>query len=186
MWKFFTVIVFSLLVFVSCRESKKEVESVPSTAIESSELAGFSEKFKRIMVTEDGILRGFTFITDSSEIRRNESAQFLSSSRDEITYTLEFNELEMADIIYHLKGNEIDTFEIDLYLKNKEATDTLLNDFKTFYTKKYGDFESGGDSLFIWKDSVQNVGVQLKNINQDVDHGINIFLYPYNQKGVLQ
>lgn len=184
MWKFFTIIFFSSIVLLSCRESKKEVESVPSTAIESSELGGYSEKFKKIMITEEGVLRGFSFITDSSEIRRNESAQFLSSSRDEIAYTLEFNELEMADIIYHLKGNEIDTFEIDLYLKNREATDSLLLDFKNFYNKKYGNVITSGDSLYIWKDSIQNVGVHLKNINQDVDHGLNVFLYPYKQEVV--
>jgi hypothetical protein len=187
MWKlFFVTFLTSLVCLSSCKESKKEVESVPDTAIESSELKGYSDKFKRIILTEEGILRGFSFVTDSSEIRKNESAQFLSSTGDQMSYTVEFNDLEMADIIYHLKGNEIDTFEIDLYLKNKSITDSLLNDFNTFYSKKYGNVIKSGDSLFVWKDSIQNVEVKLKNINQDVDHGINIYLYPYNAKELVQ
>jgi hypothetical protein len=186
MWKFFYVTFLTLLICLSCKDSKKEVESVPATAIESSELKGYTDKFKKIVVTEEGILRGFSFVTDSSEIRRNESAEFRGSSGDKLEYTVEFNELEMADLTYHLKGNEIDTFEIDLYLKNKSITDSLVNDFSSFYSKKYGNPSKFGDSLIIWKDSVQNVEVKLKNINQDVDHGLNIYLYPYANKKLIQ
>lgn len=185
--KIYHRIIFVLLaLFMACQEKKKEVESVAETAIESAELDKYSDKFRRIAVTNDGVLRGFTFITDSAEIRRNETAQFLSSNPKEISYTLELNEFEMADIIYHLKGNEIDTFELDLYLRNKESTDSLLQDFKTFYTEKYGNYSNQGDSLLFWKDSVENVGTMVKYINRDVDHGINIYLYKSDEKQMVQ
>lgn len=173
----FILLFASCIIFYSCKEAKKEQESITETAIESSELEKYTDKFRKLIITEDGILRGFTFITDSSEIKKNENAQLFSSSPSGLQYTIEFNELEMADIIYHLKGNEIDTFEIDLYLKDKPSTDSLLQDFKKFYTAKYGSVETDSDSLVTWKDSVKNVAVSLKYINKDIDHGINVHLY---------
>ncbi|HYG39106.1 MAG TPA: hypothetical protein VD908_10815 [Cytophagales bacterium] len=177
MKRYLKLLFISIILITGCNDTKKETESVKETAIESSELDMYSDKFRRLMVTEDGVLRGFTFITDSSEIKRNETAQFLSTDPSEMTFTIEFNELEMADIIYHLKANEVDTFELDLYLKNKEATDSLVQDFRLFYTGKYGKFTTQGDSLLLWKDSVENVGVKLKYINEEFDHGINVYLY---------
>ena len=174
-WKFiFTAFIIATF---SCKEPKKEVESVPETVIESNELDNYSEKFKKLVVTDEGILRGFTFITDSSEIKKNENAEPLSSTPDELSYTIELNELELGDIYYHLKGNEVDTFELDLYLKNKESTDSLLNDFKNFYGHKFGQSHAKGDSVFLWTDSLTNAEVMLKYINKDVDHGINIYIY---------
>src|SRR4051812_30499053 len=113
-----TLIILSLIITLSCKENNKKVETVPETVIESSELENYSEKFRRLMITDEGILRGFTFITDSSEIKRNENAELLSSTPRSIEYSVEFNELESSEIVYHLKGNEVDTFEVYLYLKS--------------------------------------------------------------------
>jgi hypothetical protein len=111
------IFLFSLLIACSERTSQETNTDTLSTAIpEKVAFDNYSSKFKKIIKTEEGILRGVNF------------GDKLDEEEDEIT-----------DVLYFFdEKRQIKGFRLDIYLNNPSAVDSLSQEFTTYFTDRYG------------------------------------------------
>jgi len=129
---------------------------------------------QKIMLKEQGALRGFEIGDSLYLIQDYERAELLEDSLQTaayVIYTIELGKEEMADIRYdfderqRLKGILVDIFYKDIA--------SLTEQFKTFFDEKYGQAEQPELGLWQWQ-SQRGYYIRLRQERNPAAAGIQI------------
>ncbi|QHT67815.1 hypothetical protein GXP67_14800 [Rhodocytophaga rosea] len=135
---------FLVSLLIACTENPSQEGTSDTLSTVVSQKAAFeaySPKFKKIIKTEDGILRGVNFGDNLEEVILKEDTIPLEDSTQYISFTVKLDEEEdeITDVLYFFDENKkIKGFRLDIYLNNKNAVDSLSQEFTTYFTDRYG------------------------------------------------
>lgn len=132
----------SLIIACAERPSKESVGTTDSLSKEQkTAFNAYSPKFRKIVKTEDGIIRGVNFGDNLDEVIIKEDTIPLEDSTQYISFTVKLDEEEdeITDVLYYFdKNRKIRGFRLDIYLNNANAVDSLSKEFKVYFTDRYG------------------------------------------------
>lgn len=183
----------SIIIFSSCKDKKQNTESdatVQEQAIEIDEnLEGYSKIFNEIVLTDNGQIRGFNIGDTFDEVIHNEKAAFMETQEENIpenekhfTHHFDQTDLNFVDIVYTKNENgKLNKIVMDVFLERKTQVDSLMADFKKYYTQKYGEGVTI-DKTINWT-TKENIGLELKDVSSKMDAGCKLI---FSEKKTLQ
>ncbi|MBC7410363.1 MAG: hypothetical protein H7339_18425 [Arcicella sp.] len=185
---------FALLLLVlsqmSCQDKKKSFETTSSVAGDSTlkvpTLENYSNAFKAILKTDAGMVRGLSIGDEMDSIV--ESAPFSETQPNNgKSYTEYFDDtdLNFADVLY-VKDvkNKIGAISVDIFIEKQVAVDSLMNEFKGYFNKKYGQGK-GISKMMVWKLTGTSNELLLQNVSTAKDPGLKI-IFAKNGNKFLQ
>lgn len=164
--------------FVSCQDKKQTTET-SSIATDLSaripSLENYSPAFKAILKTDAGMVRGLNIGDEMNSIVESVP---LSETQPENgkSYTAYFDDtdLNFADIVYVKDAeNKIGAISIDVFIGNQTSVDSLMNEFKGYFDKKYGQGK-GISKKTVWKLAETDFELLLQNVSTEKDPGLKI------------
>ena len=174
---------FALLILaiaqISCQDRKQTAESdtiiTTDSAPKVNNLENYSPTFNAILKTNAGMVRGLSIGDDMKAIV--ESAPLSESQpTDGKSYTEYFDDtdLNFADILYiNDAENKISAISVDIFIEKQTAVDSLMNEFKGYFDKKYGQGK-GISKMTVWKLAGGNNELMLQNVSTAKDPGLKI------------
>ena len=174
---------FALLILaiaqISCQDRKQTAESdtiiTTDSASKVNNLENYSPTFNAILKTNAGMVRGLSIGDDMKAIV--ESAPLSESQpTDGKSYTEYFDDtdLNFADILYiNDAENKISAISVDIFIEKQTAVDSLMNEFKGYFDKKYGQGK-GISKMTVWKLAGGNNELMLQNVSTAKDPGLKI------------
>jgi len=187
----YTYFALSLLVItqMSCQDKKQPSEST-SIAVDSTLklplLENYSTTFKAILKTDAGMVRGLSIGDEMKSIV--ESTPLSDTQPDNgKSYTEYFDDtdLNFADILYVKDSeNKIGAISVDIFIEKQTAVDSLMNEFKGYFDKKYGQGK-GISKMIVWKLVGVNNELILQNVSTAKDPGLKI-IFAKNGDKLLQ
>ena len=184
---------FALLLLVisqlSCQDKKQSSETT-SVAVDSTlkvpSLENRSSTFQAILKTDAGMVRGLSIGDEMNSIV--ESAPLSETQPDNgKSYTEYFDDtdLNFADILYvNDSENKIGAISVDVFIGKQAAVDSLMNEFKGYFDKKYGQGK-GISKMTVWKLAGTNDELMLQNVSTAKDPGLKI-IFAKNGDKLLQ
>ncbi len=184
---------FALLLLVisqmSCQDKKQSFETT-SVAVDSTlkvaSLENHSSTLQAILKTDAGMVRGLSIGDEMNSIV--ESAPLSETQPDNgKSYTEYFDDtdLNFADILYvNDSENKIGAISVDIFIEKQVAVDSLMNEFKGYFDKKYGQGK-GISKMTVWKLAGTNDELMLQNVSTAKDPGLKI-IFAKNGDKLLQ
>ena len=184
---------FALLLLIisqmSCQDKKQSSETT-SVAVDSTlkvpSLKNRSSTFQAILKTDAGMVRGLSIGDEMNSIV--ESAPLSETQPDNgKSYTEYFDDtdLNFADILYvNDSENKIGAISVDIFIEKQVAVDSLMNEFKGYFDKKYGQGK-GISKMTVWKLAGTNNELMLQNVSTAKDPGLKI-IFAKNGDKLLQ
>lgn len=174
---------------MSCQDKKQSSETSTvsgDSTLKVPSLENYSTAFKAILKTDAGMVRGLSIGDEMNSII--ESAPF-SETQPTIgkSYTEYFDDsdLNFADILYvNDSDNKISAISVDIFIEKQVAVDSLMNEFKGYFDKKYGQGK-GISKMMVWKLSGTNNELMLQNVSTAKDPGLKI-IFAKNGDKLLQ
>lgn len=182
---------FLLLVLsqISCQDKKKSSETT-SVAVDSTlkvpSLENYSSVFKAILKTDAGMVRGLSIGDEMNTIIESAPLSETQPHKGK-SYTEYFDDtdLNFADILYvNDSHNKISAISVDIFIEKQVAVDSLMQEFKGYFDKKYGQGK-GISKMMIWKLSGTNNELMLQNVSTAKDPGLKI-IFAKNGNKLLQ
>jgi hypothetical protein len=178
------VVVVWTLVF-SCTETKKETTTDQSDTLSEikepkAALAHYGTRLQQIVKSDDGILRGIDFGDDVDKVKSIENAEPLEDSTDHVGYTVQLGDYEDLDVRYHLnKDQRVWGFTLDIYLNEKSSVDSLFNDFKTYFTDRFGPSSFDNHTNMVAWNLSDSLKVVAKDVSVKQAPGMQIQIMDY-------
>ena len=163
---------------MSCQDKKQSSETT-SVAVDStlkvSSLENYSAAFKAILKTDAGMVRGLSIGDEMSVIVESAPLSETQPNNGK-SYTEYFDDtdLNFADILYvNDLDNKIGAISVDIFIEKQIAVDSLMNEFKGYFDKKYG-LAKGISKMMVWKLAGTNNELMLQNVSTAKDPGLKI------------
>ena len=174
---------------MSCQDKNQSSET-NSVAVDSTlkvpSLENRSSTFQAILKTDAGMVRGLSIGDEMNSIV--ESAPLSETQPDNgKSYTEYFDDtdLNFADILYvNDSENKIGAISVDIFIEKQVAVDSLMNEFKGYFDKKYGQGK-GISKMTVWKLAGTSNELMLQNVSTAKDPGLKI-IFAKNGDKLLQ
>lgn len=114
--------VFTILLWMRCDTSR----------------ADYSDTFKKIIITEQGIFRGVDFDTPVSNVKKLEPIKPELDDVLGLKYQIPLNEGETLYLEYDKQEEKVKNIRSKIILRNNQNAEKLYNELTQFYTKKHG------------------------------------------------
>lgn len=186
--KLYPIIVLLLGILSSCQEKKQDnpvaINSLSSPS-QKGDFESYSPIFQVIVKEESGMARGVS-LGDSLE--RIKETTLLSESQPENgkSYTEYFDntDLNFADILY-TKGDhgKVAAIIIDIYIEKQSTVGGLLNEFKSYFNKKYG-IGTESEKMTKWELPDKENTLVLQNVSTQKDPGLKIIFAKTGDKSL--
>jgi hypothetical protein len=191
--KKYYVYLIALFIFItqmSCQDKKQTNETDTTVAKDStqnvSSLENYSSVFQAILKSDAGMARGVS-IGDNIESIQETTLPAETQPEDGKGFTEYFDDtdLNFADITY-LKDseNKVGAISVDIYIERQGAVDSLMNEFKGYFEKKYGQGK-GISNMTTWKLPDSQNELLLQNVSTEKDPGLKIIFAKSGDK-ILQ
>ena len=164
---------------ISCQDKKQTTESDATITTDSTSqvntLENYSPTFKAILKTDAGMVRGLS-IGDEMNVILESAPLSETQPTNGKSYSEYFDDtdLNFADILYvNDSENKISAISVDIFIEKQIAVDSLMNEFKGYFDKKYGQGK-GISKMTIWKLAGGNNELMLQNVSTAKDPGVKI------------
>lgn len=187
--KLYPIVVLFLGILISCQEKKQEtpvgVNSLSSPS-QKGHFDNYSPIFQAIIKKETGMARGVSLGDSLEQIKET---TLLSESQPENgkSYTEYFDntDLNFADILYTKnEQGAVASIIIDVYIEKQSTVGGLLNEFRSYFNKKYGKGEES-EKTTKWELPDKENTLVLQNVSTQKDPGLKIIFAKTGDK-VLQ
>ena len=192
MKKYYAYFSFLLIAFaqISCQDKKQTAETdttaTADTTVKVASLENYSPIFQAILKSDAGMARGVS-IGDKIETIQETTLPAETQPENGKGFTEYFDDtdLNFADIAY-LKDaeNKVGAISIDVYIERQTAVDSLMNEFKGYFDKKYGQGK-GISKMSTWKLPDSQNELLLQNVSTAKDPGLKIIFAKSGDK-ILQ
>ena len=163
---------------MSCQDKKQTTETT-SVAVDSTStipsLENYSPAFIAILKTDAGMVRGLSIGDDMSSIVESAPLSETQPNNGK-SYTEYFDDtdLNFADILYvNDSENKIGAISVDVFIEKQASVDSLMNEFKGYFDKKYGQGK-GISKMTVWKLTGTDNELMLQNVSTAKDPGLKI------------
>jgi hypothetical protein len=171
-------LLFLVMSLTSCQD-KKQTPETTSVRVDSTSnipsLENYSAAFNAILKTDAGMVRGLSIGDEMNSIV--ESAPLSETQPDKgKSYTEYFDDtdLNFADILYvNDSENKIGAISVDVFIEKQASVDSLMNEFKGYFDKKYG-IGKGISKMTVWKLAGTDNELLLQNVSTTKDPGLKI------------
>jgi hypothetical protein len=179
--KYYAYFCFLLLgsLLLACQDksqsSEKETTQLPDSTHTQSSLDSYSPIFKAILQSGAGMVRGVSIGDDANTIKETAVlAETQPENGKGFTEYFDDTDLNFADIAY-LKDSEekVAAISVDVYVERQTAVDSLMNEFRTYFDKKYGQGK-GISKMSTWKLPDGQNQLILQNVSTAKDPGLKI------------
>lgn len=100
-------------------------------------LAGYSSKFKTLIVTDTGVFRGRKFGISKSQTLES-GLEKIEEDPISTTYNINLGATEYGDIMYTFNKDAFTSVEVFVYPKDDSSLQALKSELVDFYSKKIG------------------------------------------------
>lgn len=100
--------------------------------------ADYSDTFKKIITSEQGIFRGVDFDTPINNVKKLETIKPELDDVLGLKYQINLNEGEVLYIEYDKQDDRVKNIRSKILLRNTQNTEKLYNELTNYYTKKHG------------------------------------------------
>jgi hypothetical protein len=174
------LIIFLTILSTGCKDkSGKEIDQNVAV-IENEEMPGYSEKFKQIIPSDSALIRGTNFSMSRAQVKASENSTFLGDSTKTLAYEVDFNPFESCDVIYYFESDDLRKIELNFYMKSKGSADSLITEFKKYFSEKFSPGSVNPDSSHTWQGELENIDVLMKSKNEENLYGFQILLNEKN------
>ncbi|WP_018344521.1 hypothetical protein [Cytophaga aurantiaca] len=130
-----------LPIFFSCDDFSENTNVVltDTLALDSiiEPLAGYSSKFKTLIVTDTGVFRGRKFGA-SKALTLEPGLEKIEEDATNTTYNINLGATEYGDIMYTFNKDVFTSVEVFVYPKDDSSLQALKTELVDFYSKKIG------------------------------------------------
>ena len=164
---------------ISCQDKKQTTESDAITSIDSTSqvnnLENYSPTFTAILKTNAGMIRGLSIGDEMSAIVESAPpSETQPENGKSFTEYFDDTDLNFADILYvNDPENKIGAISVDIFIEKQVAVDSLMNEFKGYFDKKYGQGK-GISKMTVWKLAGGSNELMLQNVSTAKDPGLKI------------
>ena len=128
-------------IFFSCNDVTENTNVVLTDTLTldtlMDPLAGYSFKFKTLIVTDTGVFRGRQFGISKTETLET-TLEKIEEDTSSITYNLSLGATEYGDIMYTFNKDIFASVEVFIYPKDDSSLQSLKSELVNFYSKKIG------------------------------------------------
>ncbi|ABG60365.1 hypothetical protein [Cytophaga hutchinsonii] len=150
-------------VFFSCDNFSENTNLVLTDTLSTDTLvgplAGYSSKFKLLMVTDTALFRGKK-IGESISTATEPELQKIEEDAASATYTVALDGTEEADLIYNFNKEKLNSIEVFLYPKNDSSLKALKAELVDFYSKKLGATTAEKSGKTVLLSPKDNIGIE--------------------------
>ncbi|MFY7828075.1 MAG: hypothetical protein ACOVQ4_13185 [Flectobacillus sp.] len=182
--------IFLLSGLQACQEKKNkdqvQINSLDATnRTQNSDLSNYSPIFQSILKSDAGMARGVS-LGDNFEGIKETTLPSETQPDNGRSYTEYFDntDLNFADILYSKdKANKVSEITIDVYIEKQPTVDSLYQEFKTFFSKKYG-IGTDKPKATSWQLAEGKQFLILQNVSTQKDPGFKIIFANKSEKEV--
>jgi hypothetical protein len=98
----------------------------------------YSDTFKKIITTEQGVFRGVDFDTPISNVKKTESIKPELDDVLGLKYQIVLSEGETLYLEYDKQEDKVKNIRSKILLRNTQNAEKLYNELTQYYTKKHG------------------------------------------------
>lgn len=139
----FRILALTLLapIFFSCDDFSENTNVVLTDTLTVDTivdpLAGYSSKFKTLIVTDTGVFRGKSF-GSSKALTLESGLEKIEENAASISYNINLGATEYGDIMYTFNNDVFTSLEVFVYPKDDSSLVALKAELVDFYSKKIG------------------------------------------------
>ena len=165
---------------ISC-DNETETRNTETIAVDSVQtaqipLTEYSEAFKNLIKSNQGVFRGVRLGMEFTEVKKLEdTTQMEEQATDHIDYMVNLPRLETAEVRYIFDPNQkLSRIEVNIYPKSKDSQDSLYTELKNYYTSKYGSGSDSSESSMKWEHKKEDVFISMEKKDTQKVHDISI------------
>lgn len=98
----------------------------------------YSDSFKKIITSEQGVFRGVDFDTPINNVKKIENIKPELDDVLGLKYQIALSEGETLHLEYDKQEDKVKNIRCKIVLRNAQNADKLYNELTQYYTKKYG------------------------------------------------
>jgi hypothetical protein len=178
----FLFLFFLAISFTACKnegeQEQEQVNSDSSAGDKESRLKAYSNRFRNLVKTDQGVFRGIEFGMSREEVKSMEDSLKTpdQTENDTLDYIVNFNFPETAEVIYYTgKDEKVSRIQVDIYPENIDSQLELFKEFEKYYRSKYGQPLSSEDKNELqWKVTDQGLLIRLRKQGNDKVHDLQI------------
>lgn len=120
-------------VFITSCNNHSEKEEVVNNRV----FADYHYALDSIIKTKEGIVSGIELGQSVKLIPAKEVSQAIEKANDHITFEQKIDSVSKYTITYAFENDSITEMEVLITSQNSEEGEKIMNDLKSYYTKKY-------------------------------------------------
>lgn len=140
-------------------------------------LKKYPKEIQKIVLTEDGVFRNFSFDDKKSTIKQKESLKLHNETDSSLIYTIYLDADNSADILYYFDSTgAAKGFAIVFILADENAEKNLKSSFINFFSEKYGAYKVVNQEDELW-DSKKGYLIEMRDTSDEAGMEIEIAYY---------
>lgn len=179
--KHFHPVVFSCLAvavfFSACIKKKRESNACLSEKPgfkKPSLLILFDPSVQKLVLTDEGVLRGVDFDTNLEEVRKTEDVGNLTEVKNGLLVRVDLGGEESAEVTFYKKGGEqVGHISADVYLKDASSVQRFIKQYTAYLDVKYGTRTDHADGAATWEIPGGH-HISLKKFGEGEEPGVEI------------
>ena len=103
-----------------------------------SKLAPYGHVFESVMLSENGVFRGFNLGGKQDSIRKKETVKPMETDSGYLYYELKLDTTGSFNITYNFDDEGLNEIQSDIYINNANQVDDVFSKFKSYFDEHYG------------------------------------------------
>lgn len=160
---------------------------ISSCSNSKSELKEFGPVFKSVVLSDEGIFRGFSLGDAQVEIQNKEIAKPIEADSGYLYYEYKLDTTGSFNITYNFDEKGLNEVQSDIFINRSEEAEAIFNKFKAYFDEHYGESETqmGFNVWSVKSDKYDEIKISISNESSDFTTNqapgkISIWIYPNN------
>jgi hypothetical protein len=149
--------------FFSCNDFSENTNIVTVDTLKTDTvvdpLAGYSSKFKTLIVTDSGVFRGRKFGISKKQTLET-GLEKIEEDTVSTTYNINLSATEYGDIMYTFNKDAFTSVEVFIYPKDDSSLQALKAELVGFYSKKIGSTVVNKKNKTVLLNPDENYGIE--------------------------
>ncbi len=163
-----------LIIISSCSNSK-------------SKLKEYGAVFQSVVLSDEGVFRGFNLGDLQVEIQKNETAKPIEADTGYLYYEYKLDTVGSFNITYNFDDKGLNEIQSNIFINKADESETVFDKFKAYFDQHYGESESqmGFNVWSVKSEKYDEIKISLSNESTDFSTDlapgkISLWIYPNN------
>lgn len=163
--------------FSACIKEKRETNLCLSEKPgfkKTSLLILFDPGVQKLVLSDEGVLRGIDFDTNLEDIRKTEATGNLSEVKNGLLVHVDLGNGDTAEVTFYKKeGTQVGHISADVYLKDASSVQRFMKQYSAYLDVKYGTRTDHPDGALTWEIPGGH-HISLKKFEEGEEPGVEI------------